>query len=169
MRRRIRSEEGTRERGQATAEFAIVLPFLLLLVIGLIEFGMTFNAWLNLSDVASAGARRAAVGNLPGDSTPTGAQIKDYIKGNILTGGLRDDIEGANGYIKLCVPNATAKIGDPVTVKIGVDPYPVFKLTKLKLMDVNLSGSSTMRLEQAPPGTAPSNGWDTPATAPTIC
>jgi hypothetical protein len=159
-----------RERGQATVEFAVVLPFFILLVIGLIEFGLTFNSWLNLSDVASSGARRAAVGNIPDNATPTGNEIKTYIKNNILTGELRGEVEGPHGYIKLCIPTATAHVGDPVTVKIGVDPYPVFKMTRLKLMDVNLRGTSTMRLEQAPPGTAPSNGWDTPVTDPAgIC
>ena len=38
-------------------EFAIVLPLLLLLIVGLIEFGITFNSWLTLNDVAAAGAR----------------------------------------------------------------------------------------------------------------
>jgi hypothetical protein len=97
-----------------------------------------------------------ACGSLPERTSPTGFQIKDYIKCIIANDGLQTDVNGVNGYVNLCIPSATAKVGDPVTVKVGVSPYPIFKLTKLRLMNVNLRGSSTMRLEQAPQGA----GWD---------
>ncbi len=142
-------------------EFAIVLPLLLLVIVGLIEFGITFNSWLSLNHLSNEGARWAAVGRVPGNESPTGDQIKDYIKSQITTGGLKADVEGAGGYVRLCVPSATPHVGDPVTVEIGVNPYSIFKMTGFRLMDVNLSGSSTMRLEKAPPATPPptTSGW----------
>jgi Flp pilus assembly protein TadG len=42
-------------------EFAIVLPILLLLVFGIIQFGILFNNYLTLTDAVRAGARQAAV------------------------------------------------------------------------------------------------------------
>ena len=45
------------ERGQATVEFAIVLPLVLLILVGLIEFGKAFNYWLSLNHLANEGAR----------------------------------------------------------------------------------------------------------------
>jgi Flp pilus assembly protein TadG len=58
MRRRaaIRSE-----RGQSLAEFALVLPLLVLLLFGIIQFGVTFNHYITLTDAVRAGARTAAV------------------------------------------------------------------------------------------------------------
>ena len=142
-------------------EFAIVLPLLLLVIVGLIEFGITFNSWLSLNHLSNEGARWAAVGRVPGNATPTGDDIKTYIENQISSAGLKGQVTGTNGYVTLCVPSATPQVGDPVTVKIGVNPYSVFNLTGFKLMDVNLGGSSTMRLEKAPPATPPptTSGW----------
>ena len=47
------------ERGAAIIEFALVLPLLLVLVIGLIEFGWIFNGWIILTGAAREGARTA--------------------------------------------------------------------------------------------------------------
>lgn len=46
-----------RERGAAALEFALVLPVLLLLVMGIIDFGRVFNAQQTLTYAARAGAR----------------------------------------------------------------------------------------------------------------
>ena len=50
-----------REEGQALAEFALVLPLLLLLVAGLIEFGRGWNIKQVVTDAAREGSRYAVV------------------------------------------------------------------------------------------------------------
>jgi Flp pilus assembly protein TadG len=42
-------------------EFILVAPILLLLVFGIIQFGILFNNYLTLTDAVRAGARQAAV------------------------------------------------------------------------------------------------------------
>ncbi len=42
-------------------EFALVIPLLLLLIFGIIQFGILFNNYLALTDAVRAGARQAAV------------------------------------------------------------------------------------------------------------
>jgi Flp pilus assembly protein TadG len=59
------------EQGQAMVEFAIVLPILLMLVFGIVQFGITFNHYLTLTDAVRAGARQAAVSRIASD--PAGA------------------------------------------------------------------------------------------------
>jgi Flp pilus assembly protein TadG len=49
------------QEGQAMTEFAIVLPIFVLLLFGIIQFGITFNNYITLTDAARAGARKAAV------------------------------------------------------------------------------------------------------------
>lgn len=49
------------ESGAAAVEFALVLPIFLLLVVGMIEFGLMFNTQLGLSAGAREGARVMAV------------------------------------------------------------------------------------------------------------
>ena len=49
------------ERGQAMVEFALVLPFLLLLVIAVFEFARAWNVYHAITDAARLGARSAVV------------------------------------------------------------------------------------------------------------
>jgi Flp pilus assembly protein TadG len=50
-----------RQEGQATIEFAIVLPILLLVLLAILQFGIVFKDYLALTDAVRAGARKAAV------------------------------------------------------------------------------------------------------------
>lgn len=59
------------ERGQAMVETAIVLPLLLIVLLGLIQFGLLFRDYLALVDAVRAGARTAAVSRDSAD--PAGA------------------------------------------------------------------------------------------------
>ncbi|HEY2306938.1 MAG TPA: TadE/TadG family type IV pilus assembly protein [Streptosporangiaceae bacterium] len=50
------------DRGAAAVEFALLLPLLLLLVFGIIDFGRAINAQITLTQAARQGARLAALG-----------------------------------------------------------------------------------------------------------
>jgi len=50
------------DRGAAAVEFALVLPVLVLLLFGIIEFGLVFDAQLTITHAAREGARVASVG-----------------------------------------------------------------------------------------------------------
>jgi Flp pilus assembly protein TadG len=58
-RRAVRRTRG--ERGQAYVEFALILPVLLLLVMGIIQFGNAFRTYITLTDATRVGGRQAAV------------------------------------------------------------------------------------------------------------
>ena len=49
------------EHGQATVEFALILFPFLLLVVGLVQFGIAVSFWQDQQRLAAAGARVAAV------------------------------------------------------------------------------------------------------------
>ena len=55
----------TRERGAAAVEFALLLPFLLLIVFGIIDFGRMLNAQITLTEAAREMARSESL-----DATP---------------------------------------------------------------------------------------------------
>jgi Flp pilus assembly protein TadG len=50
-------------RGQALVEFALILPLLLLLVFGIIEFARAWNQYQVLTDAAREAARTAVIDN----------------------------------------------------------------------------------------------------------
>jgi len=56
-----------RADGQALVEFALVLPILVLILMGIIEFGRIFFAYLVITEMAREGARYAAVGYIEED------------------------------------------------------------------------------------------------------
>jgi Flp pilus assembly protein TadG len=53
-----------KERGQAFVEFALALPVLIVLLFGIIQFGIAFHSYITLTDATRAGARKAAVSRL---------------------------------------------------------------------------------------------------------
>jgi Flp pilus assembly protein TadG len=56
------SGAAARDRGAVAVEFALLLPVLLLLVFGMIDFGRAINAQITLTQAAREGARLAALG-----------------------------------------------------------------------------------------------------------
>jgi Flp pilus assembly protein TadG len=67
------------DAGQAFVEFALVLPILCVLLFGIIQFGITYNNYVTITDAARAGARKGAVSrNLgaPSASSATENQVR---------------------------------------------------------------------------------------------
>jgi Flp pilus assembly protein TadG len=58
-----------RDRGAAAVEFALVLPLLLLIIFGIVDFGRMLNAKILISEAAREGARAAAIAGA-GAATP---------------------------------------------------------------------------------------------------
>ena len=53
------------ERGAVAVEFAILLPLLVMLVMGIIEFGRAYNTQMSLTYAAREGVRVMAISNNP--------------------------------------------------------------------------------------------------------
>jgi TadE-like protein len=119
-----------REDGQSLVEFALVAPVLLLLVTGIMEFGLMFNQYLSLTDAARTGARALALdagqsgdvcqteeSKLEGQANPT----LDLGPGNFVSpGGGTDPIFSGS---ETCTNAATWTPGDSVTLYIQKDFY----------------------------------------------
>ena len=72
-------------RGQALVEFALVLPLLMLLILGIVEFGRAWNAKQILTDAAREGARLSVVGD---PSITDTSQVNPTIRTIIALAGL---------------------------------------------------------------------------------
>lgn len=64
-----------KERGATAVEFAILLPVLLMLLGGLIDFGIALNADVTVSHAAHEGARLSSL-----DETATDMEIRERVK-----------------------------------------------------------------------------------------
>jgi Flp pilus assembly protein TadG len=153
------------ERGQAVVELALVMPLLLLLLLGAIDFGKAYNAWIDETHLANEGARLAAVNAVPATVDPPCAvtpvdTIQKYIWCQLDTSELKSTRAAAptapgQNPAQACIsfPNGgTPKVGDPVRVTVSVN-YAWLRFTKTQTgsaATTSITGSSTMRLEQAP-------------------
>jgi Flp pilus assembly protein TadG len=61
-----RPEPRHTDRGSAAVELALVLPLLLLVLFGVIDFGRMLNTQITLTEAAREGSRAAALGFDPG-------------------------------------------------------------------------------------------------------
>jgi Flp pilus assembly protein TadG len=145
-------------------EFALLAPFLLLIVVGILQFGIALNNWLDMQRVANQGARWAASNTYPGcdftsnDAVPcaTGAiTLQCYLASRKTTENSNSEDFGVN----ISFPNGTSDVGDPV--KVTVSQQFSF-LSIVRVPAINISASATMRLAEAagryaagPKGTCP--------------
>jgi Flp pilus assembly protein TadG len=139
------------ETGTALVEFALVLPVLLVVLLGVADFGRAFNHWIDSTHMANVGARYAAVNKNPGVPPQT---LQAYVVDQASTDDLQDGVEvciefrNADGS-----PNTNPQVGDSVTVNVSstfswldylvgeIDGFPA---------DTDITGSATMRLEAKP-------------------
>lgn len=63
-----RCDRDKNRAGTAAVEFALVAPMLLLLVLGMCQFGITLNQYLTLTNAVRSGARQLSMSR--GDATP---------------------------------------------------------------------------------------------------
>jgi Flp pilus assembly protein TadG len=71
------------ERGQTMTEFALVAPIFVVLLFGIIQFGIVFNHYVTLTDAARAASRKGAVSRLA--SNPRGTcEAAGYAAGGNL-------------------------------------------------------------------------------------
>lgn len=127
-------QDTTPERAQATVEFAMILPILCLILFAVVEFGMAFWTYQQVSAAASEGARRAAVSRTYGN--------RDVL--------VRDAARAASPGLTASNLNvattSTWNPGDPVRVVVT---YPEsISIMGVSMFNQNLRVERTMRVEQ---------------------
>jgi Flp pilus assembly pilin Flp len=146
--RRLRRDES----GVALVEFALVLPLLLVLLFGMLDFGRAFNYWIDSTHLANEGARWAVVNKNPG----TTGTLQQYIQGQADTAELRDGGTAAvPDPMQVCVsfPNGgLSTVGEPVKVTATVKYHwlPFLGDHLGGALGTTVTGSSIMRIEAAP-------------------
>lgn len=135
--RRLRKSE----RGANLVEFAIVMPFLLVLLLGIVEFSWTFATNLDVKQGAREGARITAVNTPDGGNANLAAEICS-----------RMDLVGSNPATTIeWTSDGTPAVGEGVTVKVTT-PHN----TLTGFMDwafggiTNLESTVEIRIEQTP-------------------
>ena len=121
------------EKGQTLVEFALILPVLLLLVIGMLQFGRVLSVWLIVSNSAREGARYAAIG---------------FSEAEVILKAQESCATLDPGSLVIEAIGAQGPRGDPVTVAVEypVDITPLFEPI-FPQDPYPVSAEVTMRLE----------------------
>jgi len=96
--------------GQSLIELALILPVLMFILVGIVDFGRVFNAYIIITNVAREGARYGAM-------HPDEDDIKDYVINEAAGSGISiedDDVE-------VEFPNGTLDPGNPIRVTVTYD------------------------------------------------
>ena len=113
--------------------FALVLPILLVVLFGIIQFGITFKDYITLTDAVRAGARTAAVSRyLPDPVGTTKARVKTA---SDLSGMLDSDVNVQSTWLHGADVVVTAKY-----------PYRI-SLLGVVVASGDLTSSTTERVE----------------------
>jgi Flp pilus assembly protein TadG len=121
--------------GQAFVEFALVMPLLVLLLMGILQFGLAFHNYLSITDATRVGARAAAVKRTAGACAAATTAIQNTVSAKQWS--------EISTRITCTTPDGT-DTGDPVKVTVDY-PYsiglPGFSASG------DLTASATERLE----------------------
>lgn len=120
-------------RGQALVEFALMLPMLLLLVVGVMEFGLIIHKYMVVAEAAREGARSAAVGGSNAAVTSVVQTAATQIPADQLTISISPEIRVRGNGV-------TVTVGTPVQAITNIiSPFFPSGFT--------IQGVSTMRVE----------------------
>ncbi len=123
------------EKGQSLVEFAILLPILLLLLMGILEFGIMLNSFLTVNNSAREGAR---LGIVSGSNTEISNLIVN-ISPNLDTENLIVNITPAEG---------SRESGGTLTVEVIYNYQVIIPIISNILNDVVvLKAQTSMRIE----------------------
>ena len=108
------------EHGQTAVEFALVAPFIIVLLLAVIQFAVAFHDYVTLTDAARAGARRAIVARFGGgnfnDAKQTVRDAASSLDQNLLNQPGAIDVSDPSGMTAGTLVTVTVKY--PFTIDI---------------------------------------------------
>lgn len=149
--------------GTAIVELALVLPLLLVLLLGMLDIGKAFNAWIDEVHLANQGARLAAVGYAVAgcaDANPNVCLTRYIQQGadleELKSGRSADPYAPAQTAARVCVSyptnpatNTKGQVGDPVQVTVQVTyRWLNYLVKRISFGATPILGQATMRLER---------------------
>jgi Flp pilus assembly protein TadG len=144
--RRLRQRRGIRgpESGASAVEFALVLPLLLLIVFGTVEFGLAYNRQQAFHAAAREGARLVAVG-----------YALDEVRASVVSvaaGAVRPE-DVAVAVVDACTGDDAAG-PDLVTVAVQLEPGAAgryaMRIPFIPLSEPTFRSEATFRCEVQP-------------------
>jgi Flp pilus assembly protein TadG len=133
-----------REEGAAMVEFALVLPILLMILIGIMEFGIILYRQEVITNASREGARAGIIIRNPRTEPIIQSVVNDVVDTYLEGAGL----DSSKASKSASAPSCCAT-GEPLTVNITF-PYDFLVLPNFAVglsSTLNLSATTVMKLE----------------------
>jgi Flp pilus assembly protein TadG len=136
------------EKGAALIETAFVLPIMLLVCVGILEFGRAYQTWQVVTNAAREGARVAILPEYTDDSAI--ARVKTYLKNGGLPAAI---VDSANTKVLITATTIPIDVGGANTASAAriVVEYPFEFMVLQPVAQLVVNGSTagapfTMRM-----------------------
>lgn len=135
------------QRGAAALEFALVAPVLIMLLLGIVDFGVLMNAQSVVANAVREGARTAALGGNSFQSEAAVTSAISHMPGATKT-GTKATVTCKTVSGGVCsLDDATIDTGGVVTVKLTYVHSWISPLLLGFSPNITLQGTSQMRIE----------------------
>jgi Flp pilus assembly protein TadG len=181
---RARAGDGRRDTGAAAVEFALVLPVLLLILFGIIDYGLYFGDALDTRAGVASATRQAVVNSFDTTCTAPGAFAAGSDSGHLacMVEARTSPLSGKT-YVKVILPtdatNPTSTAtgwypGESVVVceataatgVTGYVPLPKKGVIRVKLVtQIEQHPTDATQLDAGGADATPPGGWDSWCTA----
>ena len=128
------------QEGAAAVEFALLLPLLVLLLFGMIEFGLAFNTRIQATNAAREAARRAVIGIDNWSDLGGGLSFWQVVRQDAGVGSLSDCVLSTDPAVPVIGGTLTVSFDYPMNLRIPFMPNPPSWQTG--------RASASMRIEQ---------------------
>jgi len=125
------------ERGAALLEAAITVPIILLICVGIFEFGRAYQTWQVLTNAAREGARMAVI------EGPTDADVRNRVRDYVTGGGL-STLSDSNILLDRNVSLTGTATGSRVTVNYPFSFMVLNPVVRLVTPSSTVGGDITM-------------------------
>ena len=112
------------EDGAAAVEFALLLPLLVLLLFGIIQFGIAFNARIQATNAAREAARTAVIGVDNWSDLGGGLSFWQVVRQDAGVGSLSDCVLSTDPAVPVIGGTLTVSFDYPLNLRIPFMPNP---------------------------------------------
>lgn len=158
------TERKPSERGAALVEFALVLPLLLVVIAGIVDFGFVFQRYEVITNAAREGARIAMLPGYESNTDVVKQRVRDYVQFGLSLSNTALDTVVPVGNITVDYHTMTVAGAGGTSYDVPVAEVSVFYNHQFMLLgpmlglinktwgqSITLKGNSQMRQELAAP------------------
>jgi len=122
-----------KKNGQAMVEFALILPIFILILLGIMEFGLLFHQYLVVTSASREGARSAALGGTDAETVA----VVNAAAASINAGQLATVV---TPQVRVRGQSVSVRVTNPVTIRAPLisqlfpqNPFPVSGITVMRV------------------------------------